>query len=43
MNKHIKVVDQLSKFVKRDKENQLTEKMYLARERGINILGYVYF
>ena len=34
MNKHIKVVDQLSKFVKWNKENQLMEPMYIAIEKG---------
>ena len=35
MNKHVKVVDQLPKVVKWNKENQLMEPMYMARERGI--------
>ena len=39
--KHIKVVDQLSKVLKWNKENQLVKPMYVARERGRNILSYV--
>ena len=43
MNKHIKVVYQLSKLVKCNKENQQMEKMYVERERGRSILSYVGF
>ena len=43
MNKHIKVVYQLSKLVKCNKENQHMEKMYVKRERGRSILSYVGF
>ena len=43
MNKHIKVVYQLSKLVKRNKENQQLEQMYVVIERGGSILSYVGF
>ena len=43
MNKHIKVVAQLSKVIKQNKENQPMEPMYVAREIGRNILSYVDF
>ena len=43
MNSHIKVVDQLSKVVKRSKQNQQREPMYVAREIRRNILRYVDF
>ena len=41
MNSDIKVVSQLSKVVKRNKENQGKEKLYIAREKGKHILSYV--
>ena len=43
MNKHIKVVYQLSKLVRRNKENQQLEQMYVVIERGGSILSYVGF
>ena len=43
MNKHIKVVYQLSKLVKCNKENQQMEQMFVAIERGRSILSYVGF
>ena len=43
MNSHIKVVAQLSKVVKRNKQNQHMEEMYIAREKIKNILSYVDF
>ena len=43
MNKHIKVVAQLSKVVKWDKYNQQMEPMYISRLKGKNILSYVDF
>ena len=43
MEKHIKVVGQLSKVVKWNKESQIMEPMYVAREKGGDILSYVDF
>ena len=43
IHKHIKVISQLSKFVKRGKEKKLMEPMYVTGERGINIYIYVDF
>ena len=43
MEKYIKVVAQLSKVVIRNKKNQLMEPMYMAREKGKNIMSYVNF
>ena len=34
MNSHIKVVAQLSKVIKCNQENQHTEQIYIAREKG---------
>ena len=34
MNSHIKVVVQLSKVVKWNKDNQQIEQMYIAKEKG---------
>ena len=41
INSHIKVLAQLSKFIKLNKENQQTEPMYIARDKWMNILSYV--
>ena len=43
MNSHINVVDQVSKVVKWNKDNQQMEPMYTAREEWINILSHVDF
>ena len=43
MNNYIKVVDQLSTFVKWSKENQQMGPMYVERDIGKNILSYVDF
>ena len=43
MNSHIKIVDHLSKVVKLIKENQHTEQMHIARQKGKNIMSYVDF
>ena len=43
MNSHIKVVEQLSKAIKWNKDNQQMEPMYAAREKGKNIFSFVDF
>ena len=43
MNKHIKIVAQLSKVLKCNESNQLMEPMYITREKGGNILSYADF
>ena len=43
MNFHIKVMDQLSKFIKWNKYNQQMEPMYISREEWMNILSCVDF
>ena len=43
MKSHIQVVDQFSKVVKWNKDNQQMEPMYIARKEWMNILSYVDF
>ena len=43
MNFRIKVMDQLSKFIKWNKYNQQMEPMYISREELMNILSCVDF
>ena len=43
MNSHIKVVAQLAKFVKWNKDNKKKEPMYISIEEWMNILNYIYF